>query len=105
MHQVYSYLEDNPGRSREDFHELSHGEGFLEILRTQVNEDGFYLMDEPDAPLSFTASLGLAALLHDLAADRPSCWSPATPPSWPRSPARTCLSSARGVSGPLPGTT
>ena len=28
---------------------------------------GFYLMDEPDAPLSFTASLGLAALLHDLA--------------------------------------
>jgi predicted ATPase len=25
-------------------------------------------MDEPDAPLSFTASLGLAALLHDLAA-------------------------------------
>ena len=24
-------------------------------------------MDEPDAPLSFTASLGLAALLHDLA--------------------------------------
>jgi predicted ATPase len=25
-------------------------------------------MDEPDAPLSFTASLGLAAILHDLAA-------------------------------------
>ncbi len=32
-----------------------------------MNETGFYLMDEPDAPLSFTASLGLAALLHDLA--------------------------------------
>jgi predicted ATPase len=68
MHQVYSYLEANPGRKHEDFHEMSHGEGFLEILRTRVNEDGFYLMDEPDAPLSFTASLGLAALLHDLAA-------------------------------------
>jgi predicted ATPase len=25
-------------------------------------------VDEPDAPLSFTASLGLVALLHDLAA-------------------------------------
>ena len=37
-----------------------------EILRTRVNETGFYLLDEPDAPLSFTASLGLAALLHDL---------------------------------------
>jgi predicted ATPase len=31
-----------------------------------VNQAGFYLMDEPDAPLSFTASLGLVALLHDL---------------------------------------
>ena len=68
MHGLYSYLEDNPGRKREDFHEMSHGEGFLEILRTRVNEDGFYLMDEPDAPLSFTSSLGLAALLHELAA-------------------------------------
>ena len=33
-----------------------------------MNDEGFYLMDEPDAPLSFTASLGLCALLHDLAA-------------------------------------
>ena len=33
-----------------------------------MNDEGFYLMDEPDAPLSFTASLGLAALLHDLVA-------------------------------------
>lgn len=68
MHTLYSYLEDNPGARPEKFHELSHGEGFLEILRTRVNQPGFYLMDEPDAPLSFTASLGLVALLHDLAA-------------------------------------
>ena len=67
MHGFYSYLEDNPGRTPENFHQLSHGEGFLEILRTRVNQSGFYLMDEPDAPLSFTACLGLAALLHDLA--------------------------------------
>ncbi len=32
-----------------------------------MNQPGFYLMDEPDAPLSFTACLGLTALLHDLA--------------------------------------
>ena len=67
MHTLYSYLEDNPGRHPERFHELSHGEGFLEILRSRVNRPGFYLMDEPDAPLSFTACLGLVALLHDLA--------------------------------------
>jgi len=67
MHSLYSYLEQNPGRSLERFHELSHGQGFLEILRTRVNQRGFYLMDEPDAPLSFVASLSLVALLHDLA--------------------------------------
>jgi predicted ATPase len=69
MHSLYTYLEENPSlRGRpERLHELSHGEGFLQILRTRVNQTGFYLMDEPDAPLSFVASLGLVALLHDLA--------------------------------------
>jgi predicted ATPase len=67
MHDLYTYLEDNPGRDREAFHELSHGEGFLAMLRTRANQPGFYLMDEPDTPLSFIACLGLAALLHDLA--------------------------------------
>jgi len=68
MHGLYTYLENNPGQRQrqERFHELSHGEGFLEILLTRVNQPGFYLMDEPDAPLSFTSCLGLAALLHDL---------------------------------------
>jgi predicted ATPase len=66
MHSLYTYLEENPGKRRERFHEMSHGEGFLEILRTRVNQPGFYLMDEPDAPLSFTSCLGLTALLHDL---------------------------------------
>jgi predicted ATPase len=69
MHSLYTYLDENrnPGRPPERLHELSHGEGFLRILRTRVNQSGFYLMDEPDAPLSFVASLGLVALLHDLA--------------------------------------
>lgn len=67
MHDQYSYLEANPGKTPDRFHEMSHGEGFLEMLRTRVNQPGFYLMDEPDAPLSFTSSLGLVALLHDLA--------------------------------------
>lgn len=35
-----------------------HREGFLQILRTRVNQPGFYLMNEPGAPLSFTAFLG-----------------------------------------------
>lgn len=68
MHSLYTYLEQNPGRTRERFHELSHGEGFLEILRTRASRRGFYLMDEPDAPLSFVSALSLVAFLHQLAA-------------------------------------
>jgi predicted ATPase len=68
MHSLYTYLEENPGKKLEPFHELSHGQGFLEILRTRVNQRGFYLMDEPDAPLSFISCLSLVALLHELAA-------------------------------------
>ena len=69
MHSLYTFLEENRSVSRppERLHERSHGEGFLDILRTRVNQPGFYLMDEPDAPFSFVASLGLVALLHDLA--------------------------------------
>lgn len=67
MHGLYTYLEENPGRRAERFHELSHGEGFLEILRTRVNQAGFYLMDEPDAPLSFISCLSLLAVLYELA--------------------------------------
>jgi len=69
MHSLYTFLEENRSLrgKRERFHELSHGQGFLEILRTRVNQRGFYLMDEPDSPLSFVASLALVALLHDLA--------------------------------------
>jgi predicted ATPase len=40
MHGLYSYLEENPGRRPERFHELSHGEGFLEILRTGLTSRG-----------------------------------------------------------------
>jgi predicted ATPase len=67
MHSLYSYLEESSPADRR-LHRLSHGQGFLEILRTRVNQRGFYLMDEPDAPLSFVSCLSLVALLHDLAA-------------------------------------
>ncbi len=40
--------------------------GFLEILRTRVSHSAFYLMDEPDAPLSLVSCLGLVVLRHQL---------------------------------------
>lgn len=61
MSQLYTYLEQNPGRRPERLHELSHGEGFLEILRTRVNETGFYLMDEGPAAAQAAQAYGGSA--------------------------------------------
>ncbi|WP_307833164.1 AAA family ATPase [Pimelobacter simplex] len=64
MHGWYSFLEDNPGSRPEPvFHEMSHGESFLEVLRTRFDSPGFYCLDEPEAALSFSSSLGLISVL------------------------------------------
>lgn len=66
MHGLFTYLQDT---LHEDFHSLSHGESFLRM----INDDrflggGFFVMDEPEAGLSFTAQLALVgALLHMVA--------------------------------------
>ena len=43
MHSLYTFLEENRSTRRppERLHELSHGQGFMEILRTRVNQRGF----------------------------------------------------------------
>lgn len=75
MHGLYSYLEDLPERPSADdrpagprLHELSHGESFLEVLRTRFNSPGLYCLDEPEAAMSFAAQLALMGTLQDLAA-------------------------------------
>ncbi len=67
MHGFYTYLEENPGSDDPRFHELSHGESFLEILRTRFDSPGLYCLDEPEAALSFSSQMALVATLHDLA--------------------------------------
>jgi len=68
-HGLYTYLEQLPGPNPDrDLHDRSHGEGFLELLARKFRGFGFYLMDEPEAPLSFTSTLGLLARLDDLGA-------------------------------------
>ena len=67
MHGLYTYLQDEVGDPGM-FHERSHGEGFLELLERKFNGYGFYLMDEPEAPLSFTSTLGLLGRLDALRA-------------------------------------
>ncbi|GAB2628883.1 ABC transporter, ATP-binding protein [Paractinoplanes abujensis] len=66
-HGLYTYLESLPGDNPDrGLHEQSHGEGFLEILFRKFRGYGFYLMDEPEAPLSFTSTLGLLTRLDEL---------------------------------------
>jgi predicted ATPase len=73
MHGLYTYLENNPptyGPNLDaELHEKSHGEGFLDVLERKFGGRGFYLMDEPEAALSFTSTLSLVARLADLRAD------------------------------------
>ena len=68
MHGYYTYLENNPGPYDPKFHELSHGEGFLEVLRSRFDSPGLYCLDEPESALSFSSSLALVGVLNELAA-------------------------------------
>jgi predicted ATPase len=66
MHGWYTYSEEHEGPS---FHEMSHGESFLEVLRARFGTSGFYCLDEPEAALSFSSTLGLIGVLHDVVND------------------------------------
>lgn len=57
-----------PGFWDADLTQRSHGEGFLTVLEAMFSEPGIYLMDEPEAALSFLSCLGLMGLLDRLAA-------------------------------------
>jgi hypothetical protein len=54
-------FEVTPGSSPSEprLHEMSHGESFLEVLRTRFDSPGFYCLDEPEAALSFSGQLAL----------------------------------------------
>jgi len=66
-HGLYTYLEGLAGSPDWDLHERSHGEGFLALLERKFARPGFYLLDEPEAALSFTSTLSLVSRLADLA--------------------------------------
>jgi predicted ATPase len=67
-HGLYTYLESLSGSPDADLHDRSHGESFLALLERRFSRYGFYLMDEPEAPLSFTSTLRLLARLDTLRA-------------------------------------
>ncbi|HEU5486766.1 MAG TPA: AAA family ATPase [Microlunatus sp.] len=70
MHGLFTYLEDHPGAWDPEFHALSHGESFLTMLGSRrFTDPGFFVLDEPEAGLSFTSQLALVGQLAELAGD------------------------------------
>ena len=69
MHGWYSYME-GLGGDDVSFHEMSHGESFLAVLESRFDGAGFFCLDEPEAALSFSSTLGLIAALQRVVARR-----------------------------------
>lgn len=71
MHGFFTYLEQNPSTSgRQDipFHDMSHGESFLELAVNRFRGSGLWVLDEPESALSFSGCLSLLGVLKDLLA-------------------------------------
>lgn len=66
FYNVASYRQDNPGRvSERSYHEMSHGESFLEVARSWFNQPLLFILDEPEAALSFHGQLALTQAMLD----------------------------------------
>lgn len=66
MHGLFTYLQSSA--SGQDFHARSHGEAFWDLVdSSRFSGGGLFVLDEPEAGLSFDAQLRLVALLLELA--------------------------------------
>jgi predicted ATPase len=72
MHGLFTYLDtsraESPWSRDPVFHGLSHGESFVALLGSRrFRGEGLFVMDEPEAGLSFSAQLHLVAELAEMA--------------------------------------
>lgn len=67
--EVFNFMSDYGVAGYGDKHlsEISHGEGFLQVMEGRFTEPGLYLMDEPEAALSFSSCLRLMSTMDTLA--------------------------------------
>jgi predicted ATPase len=65
MHGYYTHLEGMGSAPK--YHEMSHGESFLELISFHERWLGLWCLDEPEAALSFSSVLVLMGALNDLA--------------------------------------
>src|SRR5699024_1622831 len=75
MHGLLTFREDNPSRHRPEtrYHVRSHGQAFNELLAAKLDhltaQGGLFVMDEPEAGLSFLPQIALANQLAQLRDD------------------------------------
>ena len=73
MHGLYTYLEQHPKHPDAPpepvFHDMSHGESFLALIRDRFRNRGLWVLDEPESALSFTGCMALLSHLTDLLED------------------------------------
>jgi predicted ATPase len=62
---VISYIDSTYDHSRPSLHERSHGEAFMDLLLA-MGDDGFYLLDEPEAALSPNRQLAALSAIDQL---------------------------------------
>lgn len=66
FYNVATYRQENPGQGGEpSYHEMSHGESFLDVAAQWFGRPSFFVLDEPEAGLSFISQLGLVAAILD----------------------------------------
>ena len=61
FYNVASFRQANPGFDERSYHEMSHGESFLDVARTWFPTGRLFILDEPEAALSFKGQLSLIA--------------------------------------------
>jgi predicted ATPase len=66
MHGFFTYLE---GIGAGAFHEMSHGESFIELVLQKFRGRGLWVLDEPESALSFSGCLALIGVLKTLVAE------------------------------------
>ena len=65
--EEYSELSTPLMYGGKSLHRQSHGESFMALMQGTFSEEGFYILDEPEAALSPQRQLTLLILIHQLA--------------------------------------
>ncbi len=54
-----------PGPPMPSYHAMSHGESFLQVARDWFGQPMLFVLDEPEAALSYTGQLALITAIHE----------------------------------------